>query len=76
MKRELEEINKKYEGSEYGKKYIKEVGKRWTDVYTKHLLSDFGTEPINNGKEYVKRAPFMNQYARYYNEKYGGSIDD
>lgn len=58
------EINKKYgdKATVDNKKYIKEVGKLWTDTYSKRLVSDFGPEPISKGNDWVKNAPFMNMY--------------
>jgi hypothetical protein len=65
-------INAKYDGkdlgfdgytytSEYGKKYINEIKSEWESVYSKQLLSDFGTTSTI-GKKWVDDAPFMKMY--------------
>lgn len=66
----LKEINAKpeYQGIKFwgddghaidnkkNRQYVKEIGKAWTDIYTKHMLKDFGTNPLfsKNGKDWIK----------------------
>ena len=70
--KKLETINKKYKNVDFtngfdtseGRRYVSEVGKCWTGVYSKALISTFGREPISNGKDWVKSMPFMDMYAK------------
>ena len=73
MNRKLTEINKKYDGKVnldtdlHGKntqKYLREVHKAWTDIYTDELNKDFGSS-ISNGYAYMANAPFMMMYVDY-----------
>lgn len=67
---ELKKINEKYKDANLNREkplkidrdYVKAVNKTWVETYSKVLLQDFGTEPISKGKEWVKKAPFMNMY--------------
>lgn len=56
------DVNLNDKPTKRGSQYIREVGKLWTESYSNQLISDFGPEPINNGKEWVKRMPFMDTY--------------
>ena len=60
----LSSINKKYgaDGRTDNKQYMREVGKAWKDAYSKALIRDFGPDPVTNGKDWVKNAPFMDDY--------------
>ena len=70
--RDIQVINKKYEGVTFdeafstpkGKRYLKEVNDMWQKHYADALISDFGKEPITNGQDWVKNAPLMNSYMR------------
>ena len=61
---QLETINKQFgdKADVNNKDYIKAVGKAWTDTYSKQLLKDFGRDPVTNGEDWVKNAPFMDAY--------------
>lgn len=72
--RKLEKINKKYEHADLGgnhfttragQRYIREVGKTWQDLYKDALISEFGREPISNGKDWVENMPGYYNYNAY-----------
>lgn len=72
----LDKLTKKYDGvranSPEGKKYAKEVGEAWQKVYSKQLVKDFGKEPITNGTDWVKSAPFMDDVmSTFYSKEKG-----
>ena len=81
----IDAVNKKYSGTNLNKpaknskerkrnrEYIQEVGKLWTDSYSKALIDGFGPEPISNGKDWVKNMPFMDTYSSLLDEydRYG-----
>lgn len=71
----LPRINAKYDGkdlgfdghtytSKHGKKYVNEIKSEWKSVYSKQLLSDFGTTSTI-GKKWVDDAPLMKMYDEY-----------
>lgn len=64
--KKIVDINKKYgnKATIDNKKYVKEVGKLWTDSYSKQLISRFGEDPVTKGTEWVKNAPFMDDFDR------------
>ena len=45
--------------NENHKEYRQAVGKEWMNIYSKQLISDFGRDPVTNGEDWVKGAPFM-----------------
>lgn len=61
---QLEIINNKFgdKATIKNKEYVKAVGKAWTDTYSKQLIKDFGRDPVTNGEDWVKNAPFMDAY--------------
>lgn len=67
---EVEKINKRYENVDLlkdkkaMKKYNKEVGKLWTDVYSDQLINDFGEHPAM-GKKWVEFAFGYGAYNDY-----------
>lgn len=71
--REIPKINEKYKHETFdpeystkrGQQYVKEMDSAWRKTYTSHLLSDFGNEPISNGKEWVNNMPYMNMFSDY-----------
>lgn len=66
---EIDRINKKYgdKASIKNKAYLKEMGESWTKLYSDQLIKDFGTNPIDNGKDWVRNTPFMDSYdPKYY----------
>ena len=60
----IKDINAKFgdKANINNKEYIKAVGKMWTEAYEKQLMKDFGPDPVNNGRDWVKNAPFFTQY--------------
>ena len=58
---QLKDINKKFgdKATIDNKEYTKTVGKAWSDTYSKQLIKDFGRDPVTNGTDWVKNAPFM-----------------
>ena len=71
--KDIVEINKRYEDvnlfkdshSKRAQSYIKEVDRTWRKHYSDTLISDFGEEPINKGRDWVNDAPFMNTYLEF-----------
>lgn len=72
--RTIEEINKRYDGkdlggdyfeSKDGQRYIREVSRHWTKLYSNALISDFGRDPIYNGTDWVNNCPLMGMYYDY-----------
>lgn len=61
FEKKLVGINKKFgdKADINNKEYAKVVSKAWVDIYSKQLISDFGRDPVNNGTDWVKHAPFM-----------------
>lgn len=45
--------------AKYNRKYVEDYCKRWNDIYTKELNSRFGKAPIDNGRKWADRVPFM-----------------
>lgn len=76
MNEKIPQINEKYKGAsadpdrktirKIDKEYVAAMGKTWTDIYSKALIDRFGKEPISNGKDWVKNAPFMDMYDGYW----------
>lgn len=69
FEKKLVGINKKFgdKANINNKEYAKVVSKAWVDIYSKQLISDFGRDPVNNGTDWVKHAPFMDDTIDKYN---------
>lgn len=73
MNKELDRINEKYKddyfdrhfSSKRGQQYVKELQRSWERIYAKNLIDVVGKDPINNGTDWVKNAPFMNMYVSH-----------
>jgi hypothetical protein len=63
----INEINSRFgnKATTDNKKYVAAVGKEWTNLYSKALISDFGSDPITKGTEWVANAPFMDVYENF-----------
>ena len=68
--KDIERINDKYSdvnlfknpNSKRARAYVSEVDKMWRKYYSDALIKDFGSEPVNKGRDWVNGAPFMDNY--------------
>lgn len=57
--------------AKYNRKYIEDYCKMWNDIYTRELETRFGKAPIDDGRKWCERVPFMMDPVSEYKESIG-----